>query len=314
MDGNFGLDSPLVRIILTTLGGFLLILLFISVYDWILEEYPRRPTEPPKQELIAHQLYHNEAIKAIRFFSLLPEHEKAALKEWLQSNTISTEQWLSHIDQSNFQIICMGELHKESTRTFLSKEIFSNVSLDVLLVEATPKELQRLTKRFRAGREYYPLLDADMMNIFRAVESRNPDAKIYGIEETEKQVKNSHDRANPRDRSIAQNFWDAFKPGLRHIILFGALHCTNESNWLFHNLYTQASPELKIEMINVRVMGEHQNGPVAAFVYFLDGIGIQKGHFVIPDTRSLPKHIYDWFPLLDRQTLKKYRALIVFRT
>lgn len=314
MDGNFCMDSPLVRIILATLGGYLLILLFISVYDWILEEYPRRPTEPLKQELIEHRFHHNEAIKAIGLFSLLPEHEKAALKEWLQSNTISIRQWFSRIDKSNFQIMCMGELHKESTRTFLSKEIFSNVNLDVLLVEATPKELKRLTKKFKAGREYYPLLDADMMNIFRAVETRNPDVKMYGIEETERQAENYRDCPNPRDHSIAQNFWGAFKPGLRHIILFGALHCSNESNWLFHNLQSQASPELKDGMINVRVLGEHQNGPVESFVYFMDEIGIPKGHFAIPDTHSLPKHIYDWFPVLDRQTLKRYRALIVFRT
>jgi len=171
-----------------------------------------------------------------------------------------------------------------------------------------------MTGSLRSTQDVLPNLQSRSLSRIRAVESRNPDAKVYGIEETEKQVKNSHDRANPRDRSIAQNFWDAFKPGLRHIILFGAVHCTNESNWLFHNLYTQASPELKNELINVRVKGERQNGPVAAFVYFLDEIGIQKGHFVIPDTRSLPKHIYDWLPLLDRQTLKKYKALIVFRT
>ena len=53
---------------------------------------------------------------------------------------------------------------------------------------------------------------------------------------------------------------------------------------------------------------------IEAFVYFTDEIGFAKQHFVISDTRSLPERIYEWFPLLNRETLEKYRSLIVFRT
>jgi len=308
------MDSPLARVILAILGGYLFILLFLSVYDWVLEEYPRRPTEPMKSERVQHQLHHQEVIKALQLFSRLPNHEKTAIKESLKSNLVSIKHWLTSLRQLNFQILCMGELHKESTRSFLSQEFFANFSVDVLLLEATPEELKRLIKRMEAGRDYFPLLGADILNILRTVRDRDPDIKIYGIEQTNKQAKNHHGRSNSRDQSIAQNFWGTFEPGLRHIILFGALHCTNESNWLFHNLCNQASPTLKDEMLNVRVLGEHQNGPVEAFVYFMDEIGVKKKHFVIPDTRSLPDHIYEWFPLLNRQTLGKYRSLIVFRT
>jgi len=308
------MESPLARIISATLGGYLLILLFLSVDDWVLEEYPRRPTEQMKPERIQYQLHHQEAIKALQLFSRLLKPEKTAIKESLKSNLISIKQWLARLGQSNFQILCMGELHKESTRSFLSKEIFANFSVDVLLLEATPEELKRLIKRMERGRNYFPLLDADIMNILRTVRNRNPDVKFYGIEETDKQAKQRHGRSNSRDQSIAQNFWASFEPGLRHIILFGTLHCTNESNWLFNNICSQASPTLKDEMLNVWVLGEHQNGPMEAFVYFMDEIGVEKRHFVIPDTSSLPVHIYEWFPLLNSQTLEKYRSLIVFRT
>jgi hypothetical protein len=267
-----------------------------------------------KSERIQHQLHHKEAIKALQLFSRLPKHEKAAIKENLKSNLISIKQWLTRLRQTNFQILCMGELHKESTRSFLSKEFFAKFSVDILLLEATPEELKRLIKRMEAGREYFPSLDADIMNILRAVRARNSDIKIYGIEETDKQAKDHHGHSNSRDQSITQNFWFTFEPGLRHIILFGALHCTNESNWLFQNLCNQTFFTLKDEMLNVRVLGEHQNGPVEAFVYLIDEIGVKKRHFVIPDTRSLPNPIYEWFPLLNRQTLIKYRSLIVFRT
>jgi hypothetical protein len=66
-------------------------------------------------------------------------------------------------------------------------------------------------------------------------------------------------------------------------------------------------------MLNVWVLGEHQNGPVEAFVYFLDEIGIEKKHFVIPNTNSLHPRIYELFQMLNQQTLEKYRTLIVFR-
>jgi hypothetical protein len=303
------MDSPLARVILTVLGGYLIILLFLSIYDWVVEEYPRRPNKPPSSERIQHPFYHEEVAKALQRFSRLPESEKTAIKNNLKSNLISMEQWLTHLAQSDYQIMCMGELHEEVTRNFLADEFFAKFSTDVLLLEATPKNLKRLIKRMDAGRDYFPLLNADIMKILRTVKDRNPAIKIWGIEETEEQQKGS----NLRDQSIAHNFWEKFQSGRLHIILFGALHCTNEPNWLFKNLCNQASFPLKEHMLNVRVLGEHQNGPVEAFVYFLDEIGIEKKHFVIPNTNSLHPRIYELFQVLNRQTLEKYRSLVVFR-
>ena len=307
------MKSPLARVILTIFAGYLLILLFLSVYDWIKAEYPRRPARPPNSERIQHPFYHEEAAKALQRFSRLPESEKDAIKENLEFSLISMKQWLTHLDQSNYQIMCLGELHEEATRDFLAEKLFAKFSTDVLMLETTPEHLQRLIKRLDAGRDYFPLLDADIMKILRAVRHRNPAIKIWGIEETDEQKKGQRDHSNSRDQFIANNFWDKFQPGRIHIILFGALHCTNEPNWLFEYLYSQASLPLKKRMLNVRVLGEHQNGPVEAFVYFLDKIGIEKKHFVIPDTNSLHPRIYELFQMLNQETLEKYRSLIVFR-
>ncbi len=104
------MDSPLARVILALLSGHLIILLFLSVYDWIVKEFPRRPTKPPGAERIQHPFY-----------------------------------------------------HEESTRNFLAEEFFAKFSPDVLLLEASPKDLKRLIKRMDAGRDYFPLLDADIM-------------------------------------------------------------------------------------------------------------------------------------------------------
>ena len=307
------MDSPLARVILATLVGYLIILLFLSVYGWIAEEYPRRPTEPTKSGRIQHPFFHGEAAKALQRFSRLTKSEKTAIQENLQFNLISIEQWLTHLEQSNYQIMCIGEFHEESTRNFLAEKFFIKYRTDVLLLEATPIILKRLIQRMDAGRDYFPLLDADIMKILRSVNDRNPAIKIWGIEETDEQQKGQHGHSISRDQSIAHNFRDRFQPGRLHIILFGALHCTNEPNWLFKNLCNQASLHLKERMLNVRVLGEHQNGPVEAFVYFLDEIGIEKKHFVIPNTNSLHPRIYELFQMLNQETLEKYRSLIVFR-
>ncbi|MDX2451917.1 hypothetical protein [Desulfosarcina sp.] len=164
-----------------------------------------------------------------------------------------------------------------------------------------------------AGRDYFPLLNADIMHILRTVVDTNPNINIYGIEETDEQQKEQRGHFNSRDKSIAHNFWDRFQSGKRHIILFGALHCTNEPNWLFQNLRSQASLPLKARMLNVLVLGEHQTGPLEAFLYFLDEIGIEKKHFFIPSSNSLHPSIYDLFQLLKQKTLDKYRSVIVFR-
>lgn len=305
--------SPLARMILIVLGGYFIILLFMIAYDWIREEYPRPPTKPPSTERIQHSSYHKQAVEALQRFSRLPKPERNAIKESLESSLISMEQWLTHLGQLDYQVMCIGEFHEESTRNFLAEEFFAKFSVDVLLMEATPKELKRLLKRMNAGRTYFPLLEADIMNILRAVKARNPNIKICGIEETDKQQKEHRGHAGARDQSIARNFWNKFQPGMRHIILFGAFHCTNESNWLFEYLCGQAPVPLKERMLNAQVLGEHQNGPLEAFVFFLDEIGIEKKNFVIPDTSALHPRIYELFQSLNRQILEKFSTLIVFR-
>ena len=307
------MDSPLARMILLVLGGYFIILLFMIAYDWIRKEYPRLPTKPPSTVRIQHPIYHRQAVDALQRFSRLPKSERDAIKESIESSLISMEQWLTHLGQSDYQVMCIGEFHEESTRKFLAEEFFTKFSVDVLLMEATPKELQRLIKRMNAGRTYFPLLDADIMNILRSVRARNPDIKICGIEETDKQQKEQLGHAGSRDQSIARNFWNRFQPGMRHIILFGAFHCTNEPNWLFEYLCGQAPLPLKERMLNAQVLGEHQNGPLEGFVFFLDEIGIEKKNFVIPDTSALHPRIYELFQLLNRQILEKFCTLIVFR-
>jgi hypothetical protein len=306
-------NSPLARTILIVLGGYFIIMLCLITYDWIKEEYPRPPAKPPNTERIQHPFYHKQAVDALQRFSQLPQPERDAIKNSLKSSLVPIEQWLCYLEQSDYQIMCIGEFHEEVTRNFLAQEFFAKFSVDVLLLEATPKELKRLLKRMKAGRAYFPLLDADIMNILRTVRVRNPTIKICGIEETDKQQNEQRGQAGSRDKAIARNFWKRFQPGMRHIILFGAIHCTNESSWLFENLNSQAPLFLKERMLNAQVLEEHQTGVLEAFVFFLDEIGMEKKNFVIPDTKALHPRIYEFFQMLNSQILAKICTLIVFR-
>ena len=303
------MKSPLALAISAMFGGCLLVLLCLYIYDWIVSEYPQRPAESSSPERIRHPSYHRQATTALQRFSRLPEAEKAAIKDSLESALISLEHWLTDLEKSDYQVICLGENHAESTRKFLAKEFFATVYPDILLLEATPENLHGLIDRMHAGRDYFPLLNADIMEILRTVNNRNPTIEIRGIEETGEQRK----RSKSRDRSIAENFRDGFQPGKLHVILIGALHCTNDPNSLFNNLFDQASLPLKQQLLNVRILGEHQNGPAEAFVYFLDEIGIEKKHLVIADNNSLHPRIYELFQMLNWQTLEKYRSLVIFR-
>ncbi len=308
------LFSPLTRMFLFVLIWPCVLVVFITVYEWYQEEFPSPPDQPPNTNRIQHPIFHPLALHALKNFKQLSAANQNAVIANLKANLIPMEQWLKHLRQADAQILCLGEFHKEATRQFLADEFFAKFKLDVLLLEATPKELARINQRVESGRAYFPLLGADISKILRTIQPKNMRTRICGIEETDKQRQNRRDRAGSRDLSITHNFWNRYQPGMRTIILFGALHCSNHPEWLFQYLHDQATPSVAKQLLNIQVLGEHQDGPLEAFVYFLDEIErVQSTSFVIPDTGTLHPLIYQWFLLLNQQVLAKFRTLVVFR-
>jgi hypothetical protein len=305
--------SPLARVILALLGGYVAIMIGLAAYNWLREYYPIRPDAPPLTVGIQHPFHHKTALKAIERYSQLPKARQDAVKANLQSQLSDMGKWLHGLENLGVKIICLGELHEEPTRDFLAREFFAKFGVNRLLLEATPDELETIITRLESGRDYFPLLDADILKLLRAVKRKNPRAEVRGIEQASGQLKLKSGEWNPRDQAIARNFWANYKPGESHVVLFGALHCADEPSWLFSRLCKRAPAGLRKQMLNVQVVGEHQNGVIEAFVHFLDQIGIPKGHFVIANTNALHPLIYEWFEDLTRQSLRKYQALIVFR-
>ena len=306
--------NPMVyRMLLIALGAPLLIAFVIAFYEWKKETYPNAPEIIPNLGRIQHTGYHVMAVDALKAYSQLPQPDRDALLNNLDNNLISTDNWIQAIGISEYRTLCIGEFHQENTRKFLAENLFAKMDVDVLLLEATPKELAKIRERMDSGRPYFPLLKADIAAVIRTVISNNPAVQIYGIEETHLQQKNRRGSDGSRDISISHNFWERYQPGARHVILFGAQHCSNYPRWLFSNLQAQAPAVSPFKALNVQVLGEHQDGPLEAFVYFLDEIGVNIGHFVITDTNALHPFIYQHFKLLHQQSLKRYQSLIVFR-
>jgi hypothetical protein len=308
------MHSPLARVIAAILAGYGLILLLLTAHEWAQKVFPRPPHEAPNVARIQHPLSHPTAVRALQRFDHLSDVDRHALKRELASSLTPTGQWLADHNASAYTIVCLGELHAEATRRYLANAVLNALSIDLLLLESTPKNLSRLKRWMAADRDYVPLLGADIGSALLAAMGRNPAVEIYGIEETGRQADAAAGTSGSRDRAIARNFWRRYQPGRRHLILFGALHCANTPHWLFDNLRVQAPEKLRIRMINVQVLGEHQNGSLEAFLYFLDEIGLPTTDFVVSDTRGLPRQIYVWFPALDRQILSKYAAVMVFRS
>lgn len=307
------MKEPLSQVILFTIGGFIIILLVLQIRDWIHNEFPKPAEHSENIAQIQYPFYHNQAKDALKQFVHLSNTEKRTIKRNLVSNLISVKKWLDSLNERPYEIICLGELHDESTRRFLAEQFFSKINTDVLPLEATPDKLESLIKRMESGRSYFPLLGADIMSLLRTVRSKNSNIQLYGIEETQKEQNNQLSDLNPRDKSLAHNFWECYQPGKKHIALLGRLHCAKEPGWFFHILRAQAPVPLKKKMLSVAVLGEHQNGPLEAFVYFLQEVAVNPGDFVIPEPGNLHPYILDHFEVLQDQIFEKYDALVVFR-
>ncbi len=248
-------------------------------------------------------------------FERLPQADQLTIRRNLSRHLLPVNTWLDEVTRSRLKILCLGEEHEQSTRSFLAKNIFSRLDLDVLMLESTPQGIATIKKAMLAKQSFVPLEGADISALITAARAHNPGILITGIEETEQQRKQRIEHSNTgfRDDVLAGNFWKRFQSGKRHVLIFGALHCSDESNWLYAQLRHNAPESLHDAFLNIRVFGEYQNESVQSMVHFLDQAGITRENFVIPDTRKLHPEFKSWFELLTPE-LRGYKTLLVFRT
>ena len=293
------------------------LLAIVLVQAWIFYDDFTEPVAgwPPPGERIQFPEHHPWAERALARVEALPAEERAELIAVIERAIQPFPDWLAELNRRPVAVLCMGENHEPYLRRFLADRVYATLKVDVLLLEATPREVGRIRARVEDGDEQVMLLEADIARLLRSSLEANPGLVINGIEERpEQRSARIETGAGSRESSIETNFRARYQPGRRHVVLYGAFHCSHQGGWLFRRLRMQPPPDAPAEtLVNLRVAWEHVEAPFEAFVYFLDEIGIAPGDFVIADPTALPAEIDDWFPFLSANELGAFGAVAVFR-
>ncbi len=300
----------------------LIVVLVVSLAGlaWIAAEWARlhyvptpRPIEVPVDAFIQHPGYETMATRAIESFAAMSEARQRALSDNLRASLGEVAVELAALNASSPAILCVGEQHMASTRHFLADVFLAALPFDVLLLEIAGDELPAIMQRIDAGEPQVPLLGEDIAGVVRSARSTNPGIVVAGIDETQSQRNQRiHRKQGSRDISIAGNLRSQLRRGKRHAVLFGALHCADQPNWMYRRIRLGEHRVSRDQIRNINVIGEHQDGTLEAFLEFIHVIGIPRRNFVIADTGRLDSTLLDWFPGLTR-SFGRFDSVIVFR-
>jgi hypothetical protein len=287
---------------------------------WVTVEWARlnyvptpRPIEVPVDAFIQHPGFEAMAIRAIESFAAMPEARRRVLSENLRANLGTLDRELAELRASRLTILCIGERHMAATRRFLADVVLTTLPFDVLLLETSSDELPEIMRRIDTGESWVPLLGEDIAAVVRSARGTNPNIVVAGIDETQSQKNQRiYRKQGSRDLSIAGNLRSHVRRGKRHAVIFGALHCADQPNWMYRRIRLGEHRVSREEIRNVNVIGEHQNGTVEAFLEFIHVIGVARRNFMIADTSALDSTLFTWFPALTR-SFARFDSVIVFR-
>ena len=283
--------------------------------EWAWLHYVPAPTpiEVPVDAFVQHVGYEVMAARAIEAFAAMPASRRREVAENLRANISNLDEELAQLSESRLTILCIGERHMAATRRFVARTMLPALAIDVLLLEIPGDRLPEVMDRIDASLAEVPLLGEDIAAIVRSAQSTNPAIIIAGIDESASQkAQRIHRKSGSRDISIARNLRSHLRRNKRHAVLFGALHCADQANWMYRRIRLGERRVNREEIRNVNVIGEHQDGTLEAFVAFLHAVGVERRNFMIADTGALDRLIFTWFPALTNSFLR-FDAVIVFQ-
>ena len=301
--------SLLYGCILVIVGIFL-----ATAFDWAKENFvpsPRSTLRPAKAA--ARQLEIDHLRKdVLGKLADIPAFERQQFRDDLSSAISPFDSWLSGMQDVPLDLICVGETHDDLTRSFLATRFFPHLPVDALMLETTEEDLEILIRLVDSGSPRLSMLEADVAEVIRAARNANPDVSIRGIEETRSQrISRFQTRTGSREQSIVENFFLHFRAGRRHAVLYGALHCVDEPSWFLGRLRADDDRVKLGQTLSLNVVNARSSVETAAFVRFLEELGLPSPPFVVPQTATLHAEIYAWFPQLTR-TFRHYDSVIVF--
>lgn len=308
-------DPAVFRVIL-----ILVLVLSLAGLAWIAAEWAQRnfvpspkPIVPPENAFIQHPGYESLATRAVDDFADLPEPRRRQLLDNLRANLGELDAGIAGLASKPFTILCLGERHAATTRRFVATALIPTLAVDVLLLEAPDEEMSTILDRVDAGLPQVPLLGEDIAAVIRAARRANPNVVVAGIDESVAQKSQRvHRGKGSRDRAITSNLRSHLRKRKRHAVLFGALHCADQPNWLYRRIILGEHRVTRKRIRNVNLIGEHQDGTLEAFLEFIRVIGVARRNFMLTDTRALDPLIYSWFPGLTRSFLR-FDSVIVFQ-
>lgn len=283
--------------------------------DWARSNFVPSPTpmEVPADAFVQHVGYEGMATRAIAAFDAMPLSRRRAFVENLRVNLGDLERELARLDGSRLSILCIGERHLGATRRFLAEAVFPALAVDVLLLETPDDALPMMMSQIRAGQPEVPLLGEDIAAVVRAARGARSDVVVAGIDESASQkAQRTHRGHGSRDLSIAGNLRSHLRRGKRHAVLFGALHCADQPNWMYRRIQLGEHRVSREEIRNVNIIGEHQDGTLEAFLAFIHAIGVERRQFMVADVAALDRLAFTWFPGLTR-SFQRFDSVIIFR-
>ncbi len=289
--------------------------LVIEGVDFYQELTWEPPPWPPSTERIQHPHHKRWGEAALNRYNTFTPGQQDAMRQAISNVIEPLNTWIREVDQENFDLLCLGENHDDYIRRFAAEHVFKILEFDVLLLEANQDEVEDILEQVRDGDDRIELLGADLGPVMRAVLARNPDIVVYGIEETERQKKaRQKTLEGGRETSIENNFRSLYVAGRKHLILYGAFHCSNTWNWLYYRIKQKPGKLEDAKTRSIRLNREHIEGPIESFVFFLDEIdAAPRHHFVITENSALPGEIKEWFPFFQANELGISESMIVFR-
>ncbi len=286
-----------------------------AVADWARVNFvpSPKPRELPADAFVRHAGYEGLATRAMAAFDAMPESRRRAFIENLENNLGELDGELARLDDSRLSILCVGESHLGATRRFLAESVFPALAVDVLLLEIADDALLTMMSRIDSGEAEVPLLGVDIAAVVGAARRARPGVVIAGIDESASQkAQRVHRGYGSRDISIAGNLRSHLRRGKRHAVLFGALHCADQPNWMYRRIQLGEHRVSREEIRNVNIIGEHQDGTLEAFLAFIHAIGVERRQFMVADVAALDRLVFTWFPGLTR-SFQRFDSVIVFR-
>jgi hypothetical protein len=225
------------------------------------------------------------------------------LKEAFKNRVISPSAWQSKMNDSSWDVLCLGETHNQQTREAISTNILNNLNIDHLMLETQAESVDPLLQEYRQVGSVQ-LLGAPLTDVLNTVYESNPDVKISGVERSQKQaflvtqesIKFQRGKLS-REAFIAQNIIDRFVKGEKTLALYGALHCSNLNEGLgfntpFYQLMAPFYQSQDLKTLNIKIIRAQDHHVLSAYLR-------QYGYFnrepiILTDLQSFDPQFYNY--------------------